>query len=136
MARSDCIEVLNQPRGEAFDVAGDYQFHSVKSKPAGHICHAAVDKSVRILDTERHELKPMKPLEILSANPHLKWAIYVYMATEVICLVGAIWFPEFKDKFQQTKDAIKTLAGAYALVGAANAGSGGTAPPPPSNPPK
>ena len=63
----------------------------------------------------------MKLLSTLLANKHTSGAAVVYCAAKFASQLGAIWFPNHKEQFDQTTSLVESAAIAYGLVMAGDA---------------
>lgn len=62
-------------------------------------------------------------LASLLSNPHTSGAAFIYIAAKAVAVLGAIWLPTYKAQFQDTAQAIESLAVAYGFIMAGDAGA-------------
>lgn len=68
-------------------------------------------------------------IKTLIQNKHTSIAALAWFAGKAVAGFGAIWFPHYKDQFQQTAELIESLAVGYGLIMAGDAKPSGTLPP-------
>ena len=57
----------------------------------------------------------------LTGNPHTTYAAGFYIGAKLLSGLGAIWFPAYKDQFEQTANLIESAAVGYGLIMAGDA---------------
>jgi len=60
-------------------------------------------------------------IRTLLNNKHTSIAAIVYVGASVIAELGAVWFPAYKDQFNQTMAVLEKVALTYGLVMAGDA---------------
>jgi hypothetical protein len=60
-------------------------------------------------------------IKTLWQNKHTSGAALAYIAAKAISGLGAIWFPQHKDQFEQTANLVESLAVGYGLIMAGDA---------------
>ena len=63
----------------------------------------------------------MQFLQTLANNKHTSLAAVAYVGAKLFSGLGEIWFPAYKDQFEQTANLIESAAVGYGLVMAGDA---------------